>query len=70
MFLTKILLLFFRIGLCGFDNPHRDQKTEEVRRHIGQVRFSSLYNKNILRHTLDIEVFFKIHARTYMANGS
>ncbi|KAH9628365.1 hypothetical protein HF086_015895 [Spodoptera exigua] len=24
------------IGLCGFDNPHRDQKTEEVRRHIGQ----------------------------------
>lgn len=39
MFLTKIHLLFFRIGLCGFDNPHRDQKTEEVRRHIGQVRY-------------------------------
>lgn len=25
-----------RIGLCGFDNPHRDQKTEELKRHIGQ----------------------------------
>ncbi|XP_054740166.1 uncharacterized protein LOC129245798 [Anastrepha obliqua] len=25
-----------RIGLCGFDNPMRDQKTEEFKRHIGQ----------------------------------
>lgn len=25
-----------RIGLCGFDNPHRDQKTDELKRHIGQ----------------------------------
>ncbi|XP_071441542.1 uncharacterized protein [Hetaerina americana] len=25
----------FRIGLCGFDNPMRDQKTEEIKRHIG-----------------------------------
>ncbi|KAJ8941437.1 hypothetical protein NQ318_016069 [Aromia moschata] len=24
-----------RIGLCGFDNPMRDQKTEEFKRHIG-----------------------------------
>ena len=28
-----------RIGLAGFDNPMRDSKTEEVKRHIGQVRF-------------------------------
>ena len=27
-----------RIGLAGFDNPMRDSKTEEVKRHIGQVR--------------------------------
>ena len=27
----------FRIGLAGFDNPLRDSKTEEVKRHIGQV---------------------------------
>jgi len=26
----------FRIGLAGFDNPMRDPKTEEVKRHIGQ----------------------------------
>lgn len=26
----------FRIGLSGFDNPMRDAKTEEVKRHIGQ----------------------------------
>jgi len=26
----------FRIGLAGFDNPMRDTKTEEVKRHIGQ----------------------------------
>ncbi|XP_004930030.2 uncharacterized protein LOC114242833 isoform X1 [Bombyx mandarina] len=25
-----------RIGLCGFDNPHRDQKTDELKRHVGQ----------------------------------
>ncbi|XP_052899215.1 uncharacterized protein LOC128305684 isoform X1 [Anopheles moucheti] len=25
-----------RIGLCGFDNPMRDHKTEEVKRHVGQ----------------------------------
>ncbi|XP_034243150.1 uncharacterized protein LOC117646377 isoform X2 [Thrips palmi] len=25
----------FRIGLCGFDNPMRDQKTDELKRHIG-----------------------------------
>ena len=30
-----------RIGLAGFDNPMRDSKTEEVKRHIGQVRKSS-----------------------------
>ena len=28
----------FRIGLSGFENPMRDSKTEEVKRHIGQVR--------------------------------
>ena len=28
----------FRIGLAGFENPMRDPKTEEVKRHIGQVR--------------------------------
>ena len=27
----------FRIGLSGFENPMRDSKTEEVKRHIGQV---------------------------------
>jgi len=26
----------FRIGLAGFDNPMRDAKTEDVKRHIGQ----------------------------------
>eukprot|EP00095_Tigriopus_kingsejongensis_P004392 maker-scaffold93_size381549-snap-gene-0.14 protein:Tk04392 transcript:maker-scaffold93_size381549-snap-gene-0.14-mRNA-1 annotation:"AGAP007416-PA" len=26
----------FRIGLSGFENPMRDPKTEEVKRHIGQ----------------------------------
>ncbi|KAL1464825.1 hypothetical protein WDU94_004438 [Cyamophila willieti] len=25
----------FRIGLCGFDNPMRDPKTEELKKHIG-----------------------------------
>lgn len=27
---------FYRIGLCGFDNPMRDPKTEEAKRHINQ----------------------------------
>ncbi|XP_054721722.1 uncharacterized protein LOC129231433 [Uloborus diversus] len=25
----------YRIGLCGFDNPLRDAKTEEIKKHIG-----------------------------------
>jgi hypothetical protein len=32
-----IIMFCFRIGLCGFDNPMRDQKTEEFKRHIGHV---------------------------------
>lgn len=31
---------FRRIGLCGFENPLRDSKTDEVKRHIGHVSFS------------------------------
>lgn len=27
-----------RIGLCGFDNPMRDPKTEMLKQHIGQVK--------------------------------
>ena len=30
----------FRIGLAGFDNPMRDNKTEDVKRHIGQVKMN------------------------------
>lgn len=32
----------FRIGLCGFDNPMRDHKTDELKRHIGQVSCQSI----------------------------
>lgn len=27
-----------KIGLCGFDNPMRDKRTDEYKRHIAQVR--------------------------------
>lgn len=40
MHLFYMLIFYFylcRIGLCGFDNPHRDQKTEDIKKHIGQV---------------------------------
>ena len=33
----------FRIGLAGFDNPMRDPKTEEVKRHIGQVGYADSF---------------------------
>ena len=29
--------IIYRIGLCGFDNPMRDSKTEEIKRHVGHV---------------------------------
>ena len=32
-----IINFLFCSGLAGFDNPMRDTKTEEVKRHIGQV---------------------------------
>ena len=33
----------FRIGLAGFENPMRDQKTEEVKRNIGQGTIISMF---------------------------
>lgn len=41
--LTIENLFNYRIGLCGFDNPMRDSKTAELRRHIGQVRVTDNY---------------------------
>ena len=35
---------YVRIGLAGFDNPMRDSKTEEVKRHIGQVRIFYIWH--------------------------
>jgi hypothetical protein len=35
--ISNFLFSRCRIGLCGFDNPMRDQKTDEMKRHIGQV---------------------------------
>lgn len=34
--------LLFRIGLCGFDNPMRDPKTEDLKKHIGHVSVHNL----------------------------
>lgn len=28
--------MIYRIGLCGFENPMRDTKTEEAKKHINQ----------------------------------
>ncbi|KAF9413580.1 hypothetical protein HW555_008225 [Spodoptera exigua] len=54
------------IGLCGFDNPHRDQKTEEVRRHIGQgvkIKMDDAGNILIRRYSKS-SVFVKSTAAT------
>lgn len=40
----------FRIGLAGFDNPMRDNKTEDVKRHIGQVKMN--YHLSQKQHTI------------------
>ena len=44
----------FRIGLAGFDNPMRDNKTEDVKRHIGQV--SHAFRTNSHRGTTYSEI--------------
>ena len=38
----------FRIGLSGFDNPMRDAKTEDVKRHIGQVRWLDWQDRELI----------------------
>lgn len=38
---------FYSIGLCGFDNPMRDQKTDELKRLIGQVSYSKYMIRNM-----------------------
>ncbi|XP_063395600.1 uncharacterized protein LOC134680402 isoform X1 [Cydia fagiglandana] len=55
-----------RIGLCGFDNPHRDQKTEELKRHIGQgvkIKMDDAGNILIRRYSKS-SVFVKSTAAT------
>jgi hypothetical protein len=39
----------FRIGLAGFDNPMRDVKTEEVKRHIGQVSIRYKHPETLMK---------------------
>lgn len=34
--LNFLLFVKYRIGLCGFENPMRDSKTEEAKKHINQ----------------------------------
>ncbi|CAG4954220.1 unnamed protein product [Colias eurytheme] len=55
-----------RIGLCGFDNPHRDQKTEELKKHIGQgvkIKMDDAGNILIRRYSKS-SVFVKSTAAT------
>ncbi|KAG6447054.1 hypothetical protein O3G_MSEX004713 [Manduca sexta] len=55
-----------RIGLCGFDNPHRDQKTDELKRHIGQgvkIKMDDAGNILIRRYSKS-SVFVKSTAAT------
>lgn len=42
MRLLSLSLSFSRIGLCGFDNPMRGPKTDELKRQIGQVNKSKI----------------------------
>ncbi|CAK1602356.1 unnamed protein product [Parnassius mnemosyne] len=55
-----------RIGLCGFDNPLRDPKTEEVKKHIGQgvkIKMDDAGNILIRRYSKS-SVFVKSTAAT------
>lgn len=36
----------YRIGLNGFDNPLRDQKTDIIKHHIGDVSITTKKNEN------------------------
>ncbi|XP_059482966.1 uncharacterized protein LOC132201084 isoform X2 [Neocloeon triangulifer] len=53
----------FRIGLCGFENPLRDAKTEEVKRHIGHgIKVKMDDQGNILIKRLSkSQVFVKVN---------
>ncbi|VVC95210.1 unnamed protein product [Leptidea sinapis] len=54
------------IGLCGFDNPHRDQKTDELKKHIGQgvkIKMDDAGNILIRRYSKS-SVFVKSTAAT------
>ncbi|CAG9581708.1 unnamed protein product [Danaus chrysippus] len=61
-----ILCIGTKIGLCGFDNPHRDQKTEELKKHIGQgvkIKMDDAGNILIRRYSKS-SVFVKSTAAT------
>ena len=53
----------FRIGLAGFENPMRDAKTEEVKRHIGQVNAKTqMYTTSSIKVLhMNIDLLPKIH---------
>jgi len=44
IFKLMILLFIYRLGLAGFENPMRDQKTEEViAKHVGNVSIGGMF---------------------------
>lgn len=45
--LLYVDLFCFRIGVNGFDNPMRDPKTEEVKKHVGLVSTKKTNDNNI-----------------------
>ena len=66
----------FRIGLAGFDNPMRDAKTEDVKRHIGQVRrlnagaLLALHCPTDIKYlTFGAEIFLTMSIRRQLYNG-
>ena len=59
----------FRIGLAGFDNPMRDNKTEDVKRHIGQVRSYKEFRKNLTFNThTEVARIFRFSSDQYKGN--
>jgi hypothetical protein len=58
----------FCAGLAGFDNPMRDAKTEEVKRHIGQVSVYVVYK--VKRHIGQVSVYVVYKVKRHIGQVS
>lgn len=69
-FVCFFCISLFRIGLCGFDNPMRDPKTDELKRHVGQVNCAIYTNTYEISNKIKLKFLVYWRKKNYNIHRS